>query len=120
MRVAAKEHEPDVSHDMKENEERKETNEDKWVKPRNCMSIKCFFKLYENAEEWRKNNNAFIASVDKDEIEEEEENETKGVKNNKTKLKTIEKEKGASKVKEDWKAMVLIMKRNQRKVRNYN
>ena len=66
-----------MSYDSNENKERKETNEDEWVKPKNYMPIKHFFKPYENAEEWQKNNNKFIELADKDEIEEEEEDETK-------------------------------------------
>ena len=42
MRARAKQHEPCVSYDANANKERKEMNEDKWVKPRNCMPTKCF------------------------------------------------------------------------------
>ena len=46
-------------------------NEDKWVKPRNCVPIKYLFKPYEDTEEWRKNDNKFIVLADKDKIKEE-------------------------------------------------
>ena len=87
MRETSKECKPDVSCDANENKERKEINEDKWAKPRNCMPIKYFFKPYENAEKRRKSDNKSIALAGKDEIEEEEDNETKK-KGDELKMKT--------------------------------
>ena len=76
------------------------------------MPTKHLFKSHANTKEWRKNNNKFIALEDKDEIEEKEKNKTKDVKNNKIGLKLLKKKK--VRMKQD----KLIMKRNERKVRN--
>ena len=48
MSPTAKEHTPNVSNDKNVNNERKSINEYKWVKPKKCMPINCFYKTHEN------------------------------------------------------------------------
>ena len=45
MRATTKDHEPHVSYDSNANKERKEMNEDRWVKPRYCAPTKCFLTM---------------------------------------------------------------------------
>ena len=112
MSSTVKEHAPNVSDDKNANNESKNTNADKWVKPKKCMLINCFHEKYENKSEWKKNINACVSLGDNDEIKEKEEKnvkvnnnelkmmKAKVVKNNKKLVNTINKQKYESKLSE--------------------
>ena len=109
MSAIAKKFMPDVYDDKNEDNKSKVMNEDKWIKPKNCMPINYFYKTCENKSEWEKKNNKHIALVDNDEIKEEEEDKikvnnntskimkAKVVKNNVKQVKTSNKQKHKSK-----------------------